>query len=113
MKTVYVDAYNDNAKFKTILDAVKFLDNVTKVDGGMMKQAVKEYCKLHKLKFEGNVPTGFIASRLVEVRAGMEYTLGLGKFISIPIKIIGKKRVFNNFLCYADGDIVDNGKIKI
>ena len=75
----------------------------------MLKSKIKEYCKTHKLKFEKYIQGGFIASRLVDIKAGMERDLNSGKLISIPIIKIGSKRVFRKFICYKDGDIVDDG----
>ena len=75
----------------------------------MLKAKVKEYCKTHKLKFEKYIDGGFIASRLVDVKAGMEYIPGNDKLISIPIKKIATKRICRKFICHSDGDIVDNG----
>ena len=70
---------------------------------------IKEYCKIHKLKFEKYIEGGFIASRLVDIKAGMERVLHSGELISIPIRKIGSKRISRKFICYSDGDIVDDG----
>jgi len=75
----------------------------------MIKAKVKEYCKTHKLKFDKYIDGGFIASRLVDVKAGMEYRPGNDKLISIPIKKIATKRICRKFICHIDGDIVDDG----
>lgn len=81
------------------------------VSGSFLNKKVKEYCKLHKLKFEENTESGFIASKLIDVKAGMEYNPANGKLISIPIRKIGSKRIYTAFTCYSDSDIVDNGII--
>lgn len=74
----------------------------------MLKIKVKEYCKIHKLKFDKYIDGGFVASRLVDIKAGMEHNIHTGKMISIPIKKIGGKRIYRKFICYSDGDIVDD-----
>ena len=78
----------------------------------MKKSKIKEYCKTYKLKFEKYIEGGFIASELVDIKAGMERDLYSGKLISIPIKKIGSKRISRKFICYSGGDIVDNGIVK-
>lgn len=74
-----------------------------------LKNGIKQYCKTHKLKFEKYIQGGFVGSYLVPIRAGMEIDIHTGKYISLPIREIGKKRVYRKFICYSDGDIVDNG----
>lgn len=74
-----------------------------------MKKLIKEYCKLGKLKFERLTVDGFIASRLMDVRAGMEYNPISGKILSMEIKKIGSKRVYRKFKIHSDSDITDNG----
>jgi hypothetical protein len=78
----------------------------------MLKSKIKDYCKTHKLKFEKYIECGFIASRLVDIRAGMEHDIHTGKLISIPIRKIGSERISRKFICYSDGDIVDDGIVK-
>ena len=78
----------------------------------MLKSKIKEYCKTHKMKFEKYIDGGFVASTLVDIKAGMEKDLHTGKLISIPIRKIGSKRVFRKFICYSDGDIVNDGVIQ-
>lgn len=78
----------------------------------MLKSKIKDYCKTHKLKFEKYIEGGFIASRLVDIKAGMERDLYSGRLISIPIRKIGSKRISRKFICYSDGDIVDGGIVK-
>lgn len=73
---------------------------------------IKEYCKIHKLKFEKYIEGGFIASTLVDIKAGMERVLHSGELISIPIRKIGSKRISRKFICYSNGDIVDDGIVK-
>ena len=85
----------------------KEIEYINKIE--MIKSKVKEYCKIHKLKFEKYIGEGFVASRLVDVKAGMEYMPGSDKFISIPIRKIGSERISRKFICYSDGDIVDDG----
>ena len=75
----------------------------------MLKSKIKEYCKTHKLKLEKYIKGGFITSRLVDIKAGMENDLNSGRLISAPIRKIGSKRVSRKFICYSDGDIVDDG----
>ena len=74
-----------------------------------LKNRIKQYCKTHKLKFEKYIQGGFVGSCLVPIRAGMEKDIHTGKYISLPIREIGKKRVYRKFICYSDGDIVDGG----
>lgn len=85
-------------------------EEINKIE--MLKSKIKEYCKNHKLKFEKYIQGGFIASRLVDIKAGMECNLHSGKLISIPIRKIGNKRVYRKFICYSDGDIVDDGVVQ-
>ena len=87
----------------------KEIEYINKIE--MLKSKIKEYCKTHKLKFEKYIEGGFIASRLVDIKAGMERNLHSGNSISIPIRKIGSKRVSRKFICYSDGDIVDDGII--
>jgi hypothetical protein len=88
----------------------KEIEYINKIE--MLKLKVKQYCKTHKMKFEKYIDGGFVASRLVDIEAGMEKNLYTGELISIPIKKIGSKRVFRKFICYSDGDIVDDGLIQ-
>ena len=92
---------------KQVEEEIKYINKVE-----MLKLKIKEYCKTHKLKFEKYIDSGFIASRLVDIKAGMERDLHSGKLISIPIKKVGSKRVYRKFVCYSDGDIVDNGVVQ-
>jgi len=78
----------------------------------IIKSKIKDYCKIHKLKFEKYIEGGFIASRLVDIKAGMERDLHSGRLISIPIRKIGSERISRKFICYSDGDIVDDGIVK-
>lgn len=78
----------------------------------MLKSKIKEYCKNHKLKFEKYIEGGFIASRLVDIKAGMERDLHSGKLLSIPIRKVGTKRISRKYICYSNGDIVDDGIVK-
>ena len=66
---------------------------------------IKNYCKEMKIKFEQNTDSGFIGSWTVDVKAGMEKDLDTGRFISLPIRTIGKKRVYYEFICHSDNDI--------
>lgn len=86
------------------------IEHINKVE--MFKSKIKEYCKTHKLKFEKYIEGGFVASRLIDVKAGMEYATGSTKLKSIPIRKIGSKRVYRKFICFSDGDIVDDGIIQ-
>lgn len=83
------------------------IEHIIKIEN--LKSIIKQYCKTHKLKFEKYIKGGFIASRLMHIRAGMEKDIHSGKFISLDIREIGKKRVYRKFITYSDGDIVDNG----
>jgi hypothetical protein len=74
-----------------------------------LKERIKNYCKENKMKFEKYINGGFIASRLVPIKAGMESDIHTGDIISFSIREIGKKRVSRKFICYSDGDIVDDG----
>ena len=103
----WLEKYGNPEIEKQVEEEIKYINKIE-----MLKSKIKEYCKTHKLKFEKYVEGGFIASRLVDVKAGMERDLNLGKFLSIPIKKIGTKRVCRKFICYLDGDIVDDGIIQ-
>jgi hypothetical protein len=74
-----------------------------------LKTKIKNYCKDNKLKFEKYIQGGFIASKLMPIKAGMEYNINTGNVVSFPIRKIGKKRIYRKFICYSDGDIVDDG----
>jgi hypothetical protein len=74
-----------------------------------MKTRIKNYCKNNKLKFKKLIQGGFIASELTPIKAGMEKNIYTGNIISFPIREIGKKRIHRKFICYSDGDIVDDG----
>ena len=77
-----------------------------------MKTEIKKYCKNFNLKFVEMINSNeFITSQKVNVFAGMEFLPGTGKLISIPIKKIGSKLVYEKHLCFGDGDIVGNGKV--
>lgn len=82
------------------------------ISGGDIPQVVKSYCKTYKLKLLEMTDKGFIAFQNVPVKAGMEYLPGKSKYVSIPIRKIGTKKIFTDFLCYPDKDIVCNGIIK-
>ena len=73
---------------------------------------MKTYCKENKIRFEGKTNDGFIGSWLVPSRAGMERNMATGELISIPIREIGKKRVYYQFICHSDGDIEFGQRIK-
>ena len=73
------------------------------------EQEIKEYCKIHKLKFIKYYNNGFLASSKVDVKAGMKKVLGVGKFEHLDIRVIGQKEIIRHYLCYSDLDIVDNG----
>jgi hypothetical protein len=75
-----------------------------------LKTRIKNYCKDHKLKFEKYIKGGFIASKLIPKKAGMKYDIHARNIISFPIREIGKKRVYRKFICFSDGDIVDDGE---
>lgn len=62
---------------------------------------IKDYCKLHKLKFKENTQNGFTATTTMYVCAGMEFGKGIYK-----IQPISKKLITRNYLLYPDGDIV-------
>ena len=62
---------------------------------------IKDYCKLHKLKFKENTQNGFTATATMYVCAGMEFGKGIYK-----IQPISKKLITRNFLLYPDNDIV-------
>jgi capsule polysaccharide export protein KpsC/LpsZ len=85
----------------------KEIEHINKIEN--LKTIIKQYCKTHKLKFEKYIKGGFVASCSVPIRAGMEKDIHSGKFISLPIREIGKKRLYRKFITYSDGDIVDDG----
>lgn len=73
---------------------------------------MKTYCKENNVKFEYKTNDGFVGSWLVRYRAGMEWNIATCELISIPIKEIGKKRVYYNFICHHDGDVEFGQRIK-
>ena len=75
----------------------------------MLKLKIKEYCKIHKLKFIKYYNNGFLAYSKVDVKAGMKKVLGVNKFEHLDIRVIGQKEIIRHYLCYSDLDIVDNG----
>jgi hypothetical protein len=76
-----------------------------------MVTTIKNYCKIHKLKFIELTKDGFIASSKVAIKAGMEYDIHTSKLLSIPIRKIGTKVVYSSFILHSDGDIEHNGKV--
>jgi len=75
-----------------------------------VRKNVNEYCKKFGYKLEKTINENeFITSKKVDVMAGMEYLPVTGKLISIPIKKIGVKFVYEKHLCFPDGDIIGNG----
>jgi poly(3-hydroxyalkanoate) synthetase len=74
-----------------------------------LKKGIKNYCEIHKLKFEKYIQGGFLASCLIPIKARMGVDIHSGKFIFSPIREIGKKRICRKFIAYLDGDIVDGG----
>ncbi len=103
----WLEKYGNPEIEKQVEEEIKYINKIE-----MLKSKIKEYCKNHKLKFEKYIQGGFIASRLVDIKAGMERDLHSGKLISIPIRKIGNKRVYRKFICYSDGDIVDDGVVQ-
>jgi hypothetical protein len=73
---------------------------------------MKTYCKENKVRFEYKTNDGFVGSWLIPYRAGMERNMATGELISIPIKEIGKKRVYYQFICHPNGDIEFGQHIK-
>lgn len=66
---------------------------------------IKRFCKEYKMKFEKQTDFGFIASILVDVKAGIERDIHTGKTLSMPIRKIGTRRVYFDMHTYSDGDI--------
>lgn len=102
----WLEKYGNTEIEKQVEEEIKYINKIE-----MLKLKIKEYCKNHKLKFEKYIQGGFIASRLVDIKAGIEGDLHSGKLISIPIRKIDSKRVSRKFICYSDGDIVDDGVV--
>lgn len=73
---------------------------------------MEAFCKENKIRFESKTKDGFIGSWLMPVKAGMEYNMATCELISIPIRVIGKKRVYYQFICHPDGDIEFGENIK-
>lgn len=71
--------------------------------------AIEEYCKYMNIKFIKYHKNGFIASYNFPIKAGMEYAMHNCKIISLPIKVIGYKKIYRKYICNRDGDIVDDG----
>ena len=103
----WLEKYGNPEIEKQVEEEIKYINKIQ-----MLKSKIKEYCKTHKLKFEKYIEGGFIASKLVDIKAGMERDLHSGKLISIPIRKIGSKIVYRKFICYSDGDIVDDGIVQ-
>lgn len=103
----WLEKYGNSEIEKQVEKEIEYINKIE-----MLKSKMKEYCKIHKLKFEKYIEEGFIASRLVDIEAGMERDLNSGKLISIRIRKIGSKRIRRKFICYSDGDIVDDGIVK-
>ena len=70
-----------------------------------LNSSIKDFCKQYKMKLEKITSFGFIASILVDAKAGMEVNIVNGKLISIPIKKVGKRRVYFDMKVCGDGDI--------
>ncbi len=100
----WLDKYGDPEIDKRV---EKEIEKINLIES--LKTRIKNYCKNNKLKFEKYVSGGFIASTLMPIKAGMERNIHTGNIISFPIREIGKKRVYRKFICYSDGDIVDDG----
>ena len=77
----------------------------------MKRKTIKEYCSKYRLRLEQYTETGFIASELIPIKAGIQYNPITGKINYTPIKTIGKKRIYTEFKYYNDGDIVHSKKI--
>ena len=75
----------------------------------MLKNKIKEYCKIHKLKFKKYYKSGFVASSKIEIKAGMKKIIGTDKFEHYDIKVVRIDEILRHYLCYSDLDIVDNG----
>ncbi|MCH8536116.1 MAG: hypothetical protein LAT51_13680 [Flavobacteriaceae bacterium] len=105
--TDWLDKYGNPEIERQVEKEIEYINKIE-----MLKSKIKEYCKTHKMKFKKYIDGGFVASKLVDVKAGMEYKPGTDRLISIPIKKIGSKRVYRKFICYSDGDIVDVGIIQ-
>lgn len=103
----WLSKYGDPEIDKQVEKEIEYLNKIE-----MLKLKIKGYCKTHKLKFEKHIQGGFIASSLADVKAGIERDVHSGKLISIPIRKIGTKRIYRKFVCFSDGDIVDNGVIQ-
>jgi hypothetical protein len=103
----WLDKYGNPEIEKQVEKEIEYINKIE-----MLKSKIKDYCKTHKMKFEKYIVGGFIASKLVDVKAGMEYKPGTNRLISIPIKKIGSKIIYRKFICYSDGDIVDFGIIQ-
>ena len=77
----------------------------------LLKAKIKDYCKIHKLKFIKYHENGFLASSRHNIKAGMKKVLGIDKFEYFDLRTVAKKEVTRSFLCYSDLDIVDSGVI--
>ena len=99
----WLEKYGNPEIEKKVEEEIKYINKIE-----MLKSKIKEYCKTHRLKFEKYIKGGFIASRLVDIKSGMERDLHSGKLISTPIRKIGSKIVSRKFICYSDGDIVND-----
>lgn len=76
----------------------------------LVRKNINEYCKKFGYKLEKTINENeFITSKKVDVMAGMEYLPGTDKLMSIPIKKIGVKLIYEKHLCFLDGDIIGNG----
>lgn len=70
-----------------------------------MKRQAQAFCKEYKLKLVEMTSIGFVASKAMPIKAGMETDINTGRLISIPIRKIGTKHILQNFMIHSDGDI--------
>ena len=104
MITDWLEKYGNPEIEKQVEKEIEHI-NTTEI----LKVKIKEYCKYMNLKFVKYHENGFIASYKFPIKAGMEYTPHNEKFLSLTIRIIGYKTIYRKYLCYKDGDIVDDG----
>lgn len=77
-----------------------------------VKNSIKEYCKKFGYKFEKTINENeFITSKKVDVFAGIEYIPVTNKIISMSIRKVGFKTLYEKHICFNDGDIIGNGHI--
>jgi hypothetical protein len=110
-ETIITDWLSNHGCFSVENQVKNEIQKINNIEA--LKFTIKMHCKNNKLKFEMYIDGGFVASRLIPIKAGMKIDIHTGNITSFPIKEIGKKRVFRKYICYSNGDIVDDGVLNV